>query len=151
MVASFSDAQIQAAVEAAGYEDPRASAYVIDALQKRRDVIVRTWFSRVAPLDFFQVASGELKFHDLATDRGMCGPRRYTVRVDPLPDPNAAATDIAADPFEIDRPRIDLSRLDSGLKAARLTIGIAGEKAKPVRVEIQKSATGWRITQVRHG
>jgi hypothetical protein len=153
IVASFSDAQIVAAVEAAGYEDPRASAYVIDALQKRRDIIARTWFSRVAPLDFFEVAGGELKFHDLATDRGLSGPRRYEVRVDPLPDPNGAvsAETDAADPFEIDRPRIDLSRLDGGLAAARLTIGIAGEKARPVRVEIKKSANGWQITQVRHG
>ncbi|HWN83039.1 MAG TPA: hypothetical protein VNM87_13150 [Candidatus Udaeobacter sp.] len=151
LVASFSDAQIRAAVEAAGYEDPRATAYVIDALQKRRDVIVRTWFGRVAPLDFFQVAGGELRFHDLAIDRGLTGPRRYAVRVDPLPDPEGKSADLAADPFEIDHPRIDLSRFERGLGAVRLTIGIVGEKARAVQVEIERSGNGWQITQVRHG
>jgi hypothetical protein len=146
IVASFSDAQIAAAVSAAGYEDPRASAYLVDALKKRRDAIARLWFGRVAPLDFFQVRGGRLDFRDLAVDRDLCGPHRYTVRVEPLTE-----TQAKPESFAIASPTNDLTRFDSGAPAVRLTLGIAGENALPTQVEIRKSSAGWQVTRVRHG
>ncbi len=64
IVASFSDAQIAAAVEAAHYEDPRARDYLVRNLIVRRDKIARHWFGRVAPLDFFAVEGGVLRLRE---------------------------------------------------------------------------------------
>ena len=79
IVASFSDAQIAAAVEAAHYQDPRARDYLVRNLIVRRDKIARHWFGRVAPLDFFSVQDGALRFHDLAVDVGLAGARAYDI------------------------------------------------------------------------
>lgn len=43
IVAAFSDAHIQAAVDAGRYSDPRAAAYLVRILGERRDKIVRRW------------------------------------------------------------------------------------------------------------
>src|SRR4029078_13581581 len=77
IVGSFSNAQIAAAVDAAGYEDPRAREYIQRTLIARRDKIARFWFARVAPLDFFHVKDGYLLFHDLALDLGLTSARGY--------------------------------------------------------------------------
>ena len=82
IVASFSDAQIVAAVEAAHYEDPRARDFLVRNLIVRRDKIARHWFGRVAPLDFFSVVDSTLNFHDLAVDRGLEEARTYVVKVE---------------------------------------------------------------------
>jgi len=147
LVASFTDAQIAAAVEAAGYEDPKASSYILDALCKRRDVIARTWFSRVAPLDFFTVAGDTLHFRDLAVDRGLTAPRSYVVRVEGLDGGRVEKS--AAQP-KVSSPWLDLRSLPAPLTAVRLVIGVAGEDALPATVELQKSAGSWRVTRVRH-
>src|SRR5262249_7194296 len=82
LVASFSDAQIAAAIDAAGYEDPRAQPFLLRTLIERRNKVMRYWFERVAPLDFFAIEAGELTFRDLAVDRGLEAPRAYEVRVE---------------------------------------------------------------------
>src|SRR6185295_2007441 len=81
IVASFSDEQIAAAVEAAQYEDPRARDCLVSNLIVRRDKIARYWFDRVAPLDFFSVEDDALRFRDLAVDIGLSRPRAYDVLV----------------------------------------------------------------------
>ena len=147
VVASFTDAQIAAAVDAAGYEDPRASAYILDALCKRRDVIARTWFSRVAPLDFFTIAGDTLLFRDLAVDRGITGARSYDVRIEPLDD---GRVEKSASRPKVSGPWLDLRQIPPGLTAVRLVMRIAGEDARPATVELRKSAGSWRVTRVRH-
>src|SRR5262249_34031412 len=87
IVSSFTDAQIRAAVEAAGYEDPRATEFLVRRLIERRDKTARYWFGRVAPLDFFSVRDGRLHFHDLAVDRGLVPARSYRARVRSLDGP----------------------------------------------------------------
>ena len=43
IVAAFSDAHIQAAVDAGRYSDPRAAAYLVRILEERRDKLVKRW------------------------------------------------------------------------------------------------------------
>ena len=71
IVMSFSDEQIEAAVQQGQYSDPAAEAYLIKTIIERRDIVGRYWFDRVNPLDRFvlgkNAAGGqELRFTDLA-------------------------------------------------------------------------------------
>lgn len=144
IVASFSDRQIAAAIDAAGYEDPRARAYLGKILRERRDKIARYWFDRVAPLDFFDVRDGSLQFHDLAVDTGLERPRRYVISV----DGDEAPARVYENHLGTRLPLAELGRLGSSV---RLSIGIEGSRAKPVRVELQRRGSDWTIVHVRHG
>jgi hypothetical protein len=105
-VVRFDDALLRAAVESAEFSDPRSTEYMVRTLAERRDRIGRFWFSRVNPLDEFEIGqdpqsapgavpaksgpgaglapgSGEraLRFADLAVRHGDVPPRRYDVLV----------------------------------------------------------------------
>jgi hypothetical protein len=145
VVASFSDRQIAAAVDAAGYEDPRASAYLRQILSERRDKIARYWFARVAPLDFFEVRDGELHFHDLAVDLGLESPRHYEVEAR-----GEGGTILISDKPE-SSTRIRLGSLGARGAHVALRLGVAGTRAHPVRVELDRRGSEWVVTRVRHG
>jgi hypothetical protein len=71
IVAAFTDADLRILVEQGRYQDPRAVDYLVEHLGRRRDIIARTWFDQIAPLDFFQLADGRLVGHDLGVERGV--------------------------------------------------------------------------------
>ena len=146
IVASFSDAQIAAAVDAAHYEDPRAAPFLVRYLIVRRDKIARYWFDRVAPLDFFSVRDGALHFHDLAVDVGLARSRAYDVEID-SPDGGASL----AEKVRLSDTALRLP--DGGDVASRLSLefSVAGNGAKPTRVELRREGSVWVVTQVRHG
>ena len=146
IVASFSDAQIAAAVDAAKYDDPRARDFLVRNLIVRRDKIARYWFARVAPLDYFCVRDGALLFRDLAVDVGLSDARSYEVDVESQ----------GGGPPGIKRAKLStqsLRLLDFGTGATRLslTISVAGSRAKPAHVELTRKGNGWIVTRVRHG
>jgi len=135
VVASFSDAQIAAAIDAAHYEDPRAVQYLTQTLIERRDTIARYWFSRVAPLDFFQVQGGALRFRDLALDLGLTEPRQYEVEIEGGKHARLTST------------TMDLPSTASELS---MTLSIAGSKAAPVKVDLKRNGSNWVVARVRH-
>jgi hypothetical protein len=55
IIMRFDDARLRSIVESARYSDPRATTYLTRMLAERRDRIGRTWFSRVNPIDEFEV------------------------------------------------------------------------------------------------
>jgi len=71
IITAFSDAHLEAIVQKAGYRDPRASEYVIRILAERRDQIGREYFDEIAPLEFFSLANGEVRFRDLGAERNI--------------------------------------------------------------------------------
>ena len=146
VVASFSDAQIAAAVEAAHYEDPRAREFLVRNLIVRRDKIAKYWFGRVAPLDFFAVHGDELSFHDLAVDIGLSSARAYDVVVES--EGKGARTLKRVHLAGADLPLQDLG---SGDQRVRVKLSIAGDRAKPARVELTRTGAKWAVTRVRHG
>ncbi|HYJ32777.1 MAG TPA: hypothetical protein VE326_06105 [Candidatus Binatia bacterium] len=145
IVASFSNAQIAAAVDAAGYEDPRAPEYIERTLIARRDKIARFWFARVAPLDFFHVKDGYLVFHDLAVDLGLAPERGYEVEEE-HGDGRAVPIEVLARD-----PQISLSRLGRGSDEISLRLSVAKSHARPVRVDLRRNGHDWVVTRVRHG
>ncbi len=146
IVASFSNAQIAAAVDAVHYEDPRSAPYLVRCLIERRDKTARYWFDRVAPLDFFSVRDGVLRFHDLAVDVGLAQPRAYEVKAR-SPEGGVSMGEKAR------LSDTALLLIDLGNIASRVSLefSIAGNGAKPTRVELRRGGSGWVITQVRHG
>ncbi|MDQ3164236.1 MAG: AAA family ATPase, partial [Actinomycetota bacterium] len=57
--------QLGAIVEEAGYTDPRAAQYMLDALVERQRKTARYWFDQVSALDQFRVEPQGLCFDDL--------------------------------------------------------------------------------------
>jgi hypothetical protein len=146
IVASFSDGQIAAAVEAAQYDDPRAREFLAHSLIARRDKIARYWFDRVAPLDFFVVRDQELRFHDLAQDIGLTRERAYDVEIEP-----AGSKAQASKRVHLAGPSLPLQALEIGAPRISIQVSITGSGAKPVRVELTRSGAEWLVTLVRHG
>jgi hypothetical protein len=146
IVASFSNGQIKAAVDAARYDDPRAREYLVRNLIQRRDKIARHWFGRVAPLDFFAVQDEALRFHDLAVDIGLAGARGYDIEVDSEGGEAPTHTRI-----HLDRAQMPLGQIGAGRSHVSLEVGIAGDRARVARVELVRRGATWVVYRVRHG
>lgn len=76
LVMSFTDEQIEMAVAQGQYSDPEAAAYILKTIIDRRDIVGRYWFSKVSPLDRFELhkiqdKGYELHFVDLAVESGL--------------------------------------------------------------------------------
>jgi hypothetical protein len=141
IVASFSDAQIRAAVDAARYEDPRARDFLVRNLIERRDKIARYWFGRVAPLDFFAAENGAVRFHDLALDMGLTPARRYDVEIE-----RGGRGHVL-----LSSPDLPLRSLGTATSRIELEISVEGSRAKPAHVELTRRGAEWAVTRVRHG
>jgi hypothetical protein len=146
IVASFSNEQIAAAVDAAHYDDPRAKEFLVRALIARRDKIARYWFGRMAPLDFFWIEDGALRFHDLGVDIGLAGARAYDVELESAggrgPTPNRV---------HLQNPDLPLQAFGAAASRVSIEVSITGSAAKPVRVELTRRGADWAVTRVRHG
>jgi hypothetical protein len=145
LVASFTDAQIHAAIDAAGYEDSRAPDYLFRMLVERRNRIARTWFSIVTPLDFFVVEESTLHFRDLSVDLGMTPARRYEVVT-------GRDKDGAVHTVHLDSPELplDAGPLVRAHNPLTLEIRAQGAKSKPVFVRLAHRGSDWAVTEVRH-
>ena len=142
IVASFSNAQIEAAVDAAHYDDPRAKDFIVKNLVQRRDKIARYWFHKVAPVDFFVVSDGCLRFHDLSVDLGLANPRSYDVEVIPRGG-------WSHEHIRIDQPCLDLPDAPAQTTAT-IVISVRGQSAEPARVDLARRGGAWVVTGIRH-
>ena len=145
LVASFTDAQIAAAIDAAGYEDPTARDYLLRTLIERRNRVARTWFTRVTPLDFFTVESNTLRFRDLAVDVGVAPAREYEVVTNKDKDGVAHTVRLTSPELPLDAG--PLARVHNPLL---LEIRARGTDSKPVRVTLAHRGPDWAVTEVRH-
>ncbi len=76
IVMSFTDEQLEAAVAEGQYSDPEAANYLLRLLIERREIVGRYWFSRMNPLDRFELqqtpdGTHALCFVDLAVETGL--------------------------------------------------------------------------------
>ncbi len=85
LVAGFDKQQIEAAVVAGQFSDPRAAEALAKAIMDRRDLTVAYWFARVTPLEELGIESSPegptLVFRDLAVAEGVVPARgrRYDI------------------------------------------------------------------------
>ena len=140
LVASFSDAQIAAAIDAAGYEDPRVKPALLALLITRRDKLVRYYFDHIAPLDYFTLEGTTLKFRDLAVDRGLSAARSYEAEIDGAGEDKKVQ--LSGTALELPPPSLS--------KEAKIEFKVAGSEAKAVEVHLVAEGGSWKIARVRH-
>lgn len=70
VLSAFTDEDLRLIVRQGHYQNPTAADFLVETLAGRRDKIVRYWFDRVPPLDFFTLTEKGIEFHDLAAERG---------------------------------------------------------------------------------
>ncbi len=90
-VMSITDDQLKAAVAEGQYSDPEAAEYLLKTLTERRDIVGRYWFSRVNPLDKFEMGENsegqqEMNFADLAIESGLESAEQTEYRCDMMRD-----------------------------------------------------------------
>jgi hypothetical protein len=68
-VMAFTDEDIRAIANTGEYSDAGATEWVVKCLIERRNKIGHTFFSRVLPLDRFEIRDGRLRFDNLGTER----------------------------------------------------------------------------------
>jgi hypothetical protein len=109
-VMSFSDDHIRSIVKDAQYSDPAAENWIVTYLTHRRDIIGRTYFSKVLPLDHFELRHGKLVFEDLQVRHGFVDARDYQVEWSRFDNATGAHTALNAEsgftlPSEISNAR----------------------------------------------
>jgi hypothetical protein len=87
MVMAFRDDDLRALIAAGQYRDSTAQMLLLKILGERRDQIGRYWFSKVSPVDYFELrSSGDsvlIGFDDLGVEYGLRqgGSYRYTIHL----------------------------------------------------------------------
>ena len=81
IVMSFTDAQLERAMDASRWSDPSVRSYVLEGLKGRRDKIGRHWFAEVSPLDDPRAEGRAILFDDLWI-RHFGGAPQYEWRLD---------------------------------------------------------------------
>jgi hypothetical protein len=75
IVTAFRDDDLQALIENGQYSNPEAEEYLFETLKRRRDKIGRFWFSKVNPLDYFEIEyvgnDFKITFDDLGVEYGL--------------------------------------------------------------------------------
>jgi hypothetical protein len=78
-IMALDDEALRAIVKTGQYTDPKAEAWILECLIKRRDKIGRAFFAQVLPLDRFAVRNGRLEFENLAVKHGFSSAPEYRV------------------------------------------------------------------------
>jgi hypothetical protein len=125
IVASFTNEQIEAAVRAGQYSDPKAERTLAQIMKQRRDRIADYWFRRVAPLDRFRFTSAGLTFDDLAIEGNLDNAAnvKYEVLIEGM-----NATTVSQGGFETAIPIM--------------------VTASPSKVQIRRLSRNWRELQI---
>ena len=155
IVSAFTDADLRLLVEQGHYRDPRAVDYLTEHLARRRDIIARTWFDRVAPLDYFQRQGDLLVGRDLGVERGIYPDstsayrwRARPVRADRGSDHQWVAYRDATS------PTAKLSALDGTAAADHPFLAIQWQVRRRDRwqdpVTVYLAAGDWRLVAVDH-
>ena len=81
IVLRFTDEMVRALVKEGRIENGEAERFLVEALIKRRDKIIRHHLSRCSPLDDFQITGADksprIVFKDLAIDSGLANSNSY--------------------------------------------------------------------------
>lgn len=143
IVASFSDAQIEAAVSSGRYSDPAAARHLVRFLVERRDRIGRYWFSRLNPLDGFAAQGDALTFADLAVSGGHAAEAdaAYHYRVEDPAGQRLASGQLKTRTLSLAREWRGLPFVVVSLEPRRVE-----GRSRPVHVFVRSAAESWKVT-----
>ncbi len=145
IVLAFTDEDIRALVETGEYSDPRVVEYLVTTLAQRRDKIGRTYFSRVLPLDSFNVRDGELLFEDLAVQHGFRPAPEYRVSWSKFDNGSGTLTPLPEETsFRL--PSRFSSLAEGDFLAARITASI--DERKTVTVYVRKKGNAAEVVGI---
>lgn len=140
IVSAFTDEHLRAIVDEARYENPAAADYMVRTLAGRRDEIARHWFAQVAPLDFFTVEGGVLRYRDLGAERGLYPGRsaRYRARVRGVDD--ARNGDGFGPWAESTAPRLSLPDVAAAFLEVECAVDRGDGWSKPIAAYIARAS-----------
>jgi hypothetical protein len=123
IIMRFTREQIRAAVDSAKLSDPRAAAWLTDALIERQRKTARYWFERVNPLEEFAVDAKSLCFKDLAIVYAFAPVRttRYVVEFLDRNGNPVGTTKLAAAASGVSCAKLELASGGEGYTIARIT------------------------------
>ncbi|KAA3606227.1 MAG: hypothetical protein DWQ06_01925 [Calditrichaeota bacterium] len=141
IVTSFSDEQIQAAVLEGQFSDPNAAKYLEKFLIERRDKIGNYWFSKINPLDNFEIENETLHFEDLAFSRGFAKSEKTNYKVEVFNQKKLISSQ---------ETKETSFRLLQKLKGQeKITLSILTKRKKlevePIRVYLKLENSDWKI------
>jgi hypothetical protein len=141
-VMSFSSDDIRAMVETGQFTDPAATEYLTSTLVERRDMIGRTFFAKVLPVDNFRVENNELKFDDLAFQHELSTAQQFEVRWFEFDNMTGQRTLISPTPSA--RLPLEVQKAAPGSYYSAL-IDSPSDRRKSVTVTLRRTPTGYRI------
>jgi hypothetical protein len=140
----FTDADIRDVVATGEYSDKEAENWLAECLIQRRDIVGKTYFEQVLPLDNFRIAEGRLAFDDLAVRYGFGKEREFHVswaRFDNQSGSHSALTGLNT--LAVPEP------VQTAADGAYWSATIKGEDArKTVTVYLRKTAPGPQVIGV---
>jgi hypothetical protein len=147
LVMSFTDEQLEGAMEATEWSDASARAYILKGLEERRDAIGRYWFARVSPLDDPRVEGGAIVFDDLWT-RHFGGAAQYRYDFDGAGSGGEGIADAARVPLPAGLAAGDAGRVRVRIWRSRAEG--SGWAPRPVTMWLVQSGGAWRVSGVRY-
>jgi hypothetical protein len=144
-VAAFTDDDIRALVSTGKYSDPAAAEYVTQTLIRRRDAIIRSYITRMLPLDHLAVVDDRLTFTDVAVRAGLALPRPYSVSWSLYDNRSGSATPLApAEDFHV--PEVSLQETEGRYLAATLRYSQSSPAEQRMTTTVyfrQQTEHGW--------
>jgi hypothetical protein len=149
-VMAFSDEMIRAVVKAGELSDPEAERYLADVLIARRDVIGRTYLTRLTPIVDPVLDAGVLSFGNAAVDHKLAGaPSEYLTRW--FTFDNATGESRPLGERRGSEPRLDAPAALPTAAGGYLRVEIAATHpeyphwSRPVQAYFRREATGWTL------
>ncbi|HUS08209.1 MAG TPA: hypothetical protein VMZ52_18035 [Bryobacteraceae bacterium] len=143
-VMAFRDDEIRALVNTGQYSEPAAVDYLTKTLMARRDKIGRTWYSRVLPLEDFEVRENQLTFVDLAVANKYMPSRTYSWQWSTFDNATGRKEAIPAETSP-HLPRSVQTAADGAYYAADIQ---AEDPAKRVTVYMRRKGAGYQIAGI---
>jgi hypothetical protein len=157
LVSRFSDAMIEAIAARAGYDDPRATAFLAARLIARRDRIAEVWLNGVNPIvDPALSAAGTLTFSNAAVDAGAASPATAYVIAWGRLDNGSGAIDPVGKEVRTRHPTAT-APTDLLANATYIAVTIRSEHPDheawsiPVRAYFRRDGAGWRTVGLFRG
>lgn len=151
-VMSFRDDDIRAIVETGELSNSDAEEYLIKTLIERRDKIGRYWFSKINPLDKFNVRKSSdkliLTFSDLGVDQSLYSASETEYRYEISLDGSSLVENMTTDQPEIS---IKLSDITNGVLEYEIFTDRKNSEAseKSVRVYVANDNRGVRVAGIK--
>ena len=138
--------EIRAIVETGQYSDAKDAGYLGQKLIERRDIIGRTIFAKVVPLDEFRVANNRLEFEDLAVKYGFLPSRQYDFAWSRF-DNRSGHTEPLSGQNTAELPGEWQNAAIGSYYEARITE--KGQPGKKAIVSLQKTSDGAKVVGIR--